>query len=220
MATGELTRMKIVAYENPDFSRQIGQYDVLVNPENYNQKLEQQYTSNSTTNGSSAPNIKFKGSSAQIFDLLLFFDGTGIISNKRVDDQIKEVKELTYRFNGNIHEPNYIRIYWGTQSLFQGRLKSWKTNYTMLDMDGTPLRAEVTAVFVSSVSVKKKTLEEQRNSSDLTHIRIVKSGDNLPLMCYRIYGDSSYYLKVARHNKLQNFRKIEPGDEIIFPPVI
>jgi len=217
---GELTKMKIVAYKDPDFSSQLGDYDVLVNPENYKQKNEQQYSTNDTTIGSSVQTSKYKGGGSGLFDIVLFFDGTGIISKNKVDDQIKEVRELVYQYNGNIHEPNYLRVYWGTQSLFQGRLKSWYVSYTMLDMDGSPLRAEVSLVLVASVSAKKKALEEKKNSSDLTHKRIVLDGDNLPLMCYRIYGDSSYYIKVARHNNLTNFRAIKPGDVIIFPPVI
>lgn len=217
---GELTKMKIVAYKDPDFSSQLGDYDVLVNPENYKQKNEQQYSTNDTTIGSSVQTSKYKGGGTGLFDIVLFFDGTGIISKSKVDDQIKEVKDLVYRYNGDIHEPNYLRVYWGTQSLFQGRLKSWNVSYTMLDMDGSPLRAEVSLVLVSSVSAKKKALEEKKNSSDLTHIRTVLDGDNLPLMCYRIYGDSSYYIKVARHNELTNFRAIKPGDVIIFPPII
>jgi len=217
---GELTKMKIVAYKDPDFSSRLGEYDVLVNPENYKLKNEQQYSTNDTTIGSSVQTSKYKGGGTGLFDLVLFFDGTGIISKSKVDDQIKEVKNLVYQYNGDIHEPNYLRVYWGTQSLFQGRLKSWNVSYSMLDMDGSPLRAEVSLVLVASVSAKKKALEEKKNSSDLTHIRHVSAGDNLPLMCYRIYGDSSYYIKVAQYNNLTNFRSIKPGDEIIFPPVI
>jgi len=217
---GELTKMKIVAYKDPDYSSKVGEYDVLVNPENYKVKNEQQYSTTDTTIGSSAQTAKYKGSGSGLFELILFFDGTGVISKEKVDDQIKEVKDLIYQYNGDIHEPNYLRVYWGTQSLFQGRLKTWNVNYTMLDMDGSPLRAEVTATLVSSVSAKKKALEDKKNSSDLTHVRTVLDGDNLPLMCFRIYGDSSYYIKVAKHNNLINFRAIQPGDIITFPPVI
>jgi len=217
---GELTKMKIVAFKDPDYSSQVGEYDVLVNPENYKQKNEQQYSTSDTTNGSSAQTAKYKGGGSGMFELILFFDGTGIISKSKVDDQIKDIKDLIYKYNGDIHEPNYLRVYWGTQSLFQGRLKSWNVNYTMLDMDGSPLRAEATAVLIASVSAKKKALEEKKNSSDLTHVRTVLDGDNLPLMCYRIYGDSSFYIKVAQHNGITNFRSIKPGDVIIFPPVI
>lgn len=215
-----LTKMKIVAYKDPDFTSQLGEYKLLVNPENYKQKSEQQYSTAETTNGSSAQTVKYKGSGTGLFELMLFFDGTGILDKTKVDDQINEVKDLVYKFNGDSHEPNYLRVYWGTQSLFQGRLKSWDVNYTMLDMDGTPLRAEVTAVLVASISAKKKALEERKNSADLTHVRTVYDGDNLPLMCYRIYGDSKYYIKVAQHNELTNFRDIKPGDIISFPPVI
>lgn len=217
---GELTKMKIVAFKDPDFSSKLGEYDVLVNPENYKQKNEQQYSTTDTTNGSSAQTAKYKGGGSGLFEIVLFFDGTGVITKDKVADQVKKVKDLIYKYNGDIHEPNYLRVYWGTQSLFQGRLKSWNVNYTMLDMDGSPLRAEATAVLIASVSAKKKALEEKKNSSDLTHVRTVLDGDNLPLMCYRIYGDSSYYIKVAQHNNITNFRAIKPGDVITFPPVI
>lgn len=217
---GELTKMKIVAYKDPDFSSLLGEYNLLVNPENYKVRDEQQYAVSDTVNGSSAQTVKYRGGAAGLFELALFFDGTGVITDEKVDDQIKKVKDLIYTYNGDIHEPNYLKVYWGTQSLFQGRLKSWNVNYTMLDMDGTPLRAEATIVIIASISAKKKALEEKKNSADLTHVRTVLAGDNLPLMCYRIYGDSSYYIKVAQHNELTNFRDLKPGDKIVFPPVI
>lgn len=217
---GELTKMKIVAYKDPDFSSQLGEYNLLVNPENYKVRDEQQYAVSDTVNGSSAQTVKYKGGAAGLFEITLFFDGTGVVTDEKVDDQIKKVKDLIYSYNGDIHEPNYLKVYWGTQSLFQGRLKSWNRNYTMLDMDGTPLRAEATVIIIASVSAKKKALEEKKNSADLTHVRTVLAGDNLPLMCYRIYGDSSYYIKVAQHNELMHFRDLKPGDKIVFPPVI
>lgn len=45
----------------------------------------------------------------------------------------------------------------------------------------------------------------------MTHIRVVAAGDNLPLMCERIYGDSRHYLWVADHNRLTDFRNLRPG---------
>lgn len=164
---GKLTKMKIVAFRNPDFTNNSkeGEYDVLVNPENYKVKNEQYSSSN--TIGSSTKTEKYKGGGPWSFEIKLFFDGTGIISNEKVDKQIKQLKDLVYRFYGDIHEPNFIRVYWGTQSLFQGRLKNWNVNYTMLNADGTPLRAEVMIGLVKSLSAKRKALEEKKNSADL-----------------------------------------------------
>jgi len=38
-------------------------------------------------------------------------------------------------------------------------------------------------------------------------------------MSFKIYGDSKYYLEVARANKLINFRKLKIGQKIFFPPL-
>ena len=123
----KLTKMKIAAFKNPYFSGMVGEYDVLVNKENYNHN----------DSGS--------------FEMVLFFDGTGIVSNEKVIKQIKKLEELLYTYNGSIHEPNYLQVHCGAQSLFEGRLKSWSVNHTMLHMDGSPLRAEVKATLVNSI---------------------------------------------------------------------
>jgi nucleoid-associated protein YgaU len=53
----------------------------------------------------------------------------------------------------------------------------------------------------------------------LTHSRIVKSGDTLPLLSKEIYGNSAYYLQLAQANNLDDFRNLQPGQEIFFPPL-
>jgi nucleoid-associated protein YgaU len=62
--------------------------------------------------------------------------------------------------------------------------------------------------------------EADNNSPDLTHARIVKLGDNLPLMVANIYlHPTTYYLQVAEANDLNNFRRLRTGQQLIFPPV-
>ena len=220
MADGKINKIKLIAYKDPDFKDKLGDYEVLVNPEKTVKKGSVNYSTNTSPVGSSTDTVKFKGGGSEKYEFNFFFDSTGIFSTRKVDDQVNELKNLMYTYNGDIHEPNYIKIFWGTQIEFQGRLNSFEQVNTMMDTDGTPLRAEIKAVFIYSVSPVKKALEEGKNSSDLTHIRTVAAGDNLPLMCYRIYGDSSFYIKVAQFNKLNDFRDIKPGDQIIFLPVI
>ena len=217
---GKLSKMKIVAFSDPDYFDQVGSYDVLVNPENVKDKKEQEYTNSNPTNGSSAQTVKYKGAGESHFDVKLFFDGTGIISKEPVESQVKKIKDIAYSYNGKIHEPNYIKVYWGTQFLFQGRLTKWDIDHTMIDLDGSPKRSELTLTLVASESAQKKALEERRTSSDLTHLRMVHDGDTLPLMCHRIYGDSKYYIRVAKENNLSSVSKLTPGDMISFPAVI
>ena len=59
----------------------------------------------------------------------------------------------------------------------------------------------------------------QDQSPDLTQVRIAKAGDNLPLLCYQIYGDPGYYLEVAQANQIDAFRLLEPGMTVVFPPL-
>jgi nucleoid-associated protein YgaU len=73
--------------------------------------------------------------------------------------------------------------------------------------------------FKENIDFKTKLRLAQSSSPDLTHVRTVRSGDTLPLMAYRIYGDSSHYAMVARANNLSRLDAIRPGDELYFPPL-
>jgi nucleoid-associated protein YgaU len=53
----------------------------------------------------------------------------------------------------------------------------------------------------------------------MTHVRLVKEGDTLPALTREIYGDYRYYLEVARVNQLDDFRSLEPGTRLFFPPL-
>jgi nucleoid-associated protein YgaU len=57
------------------------------------------------------------------------------------------------------------------------------------------------------------------SSPDLTHSVNVKDGDILPLMTHKIYKNQHYYLQVAKVNKLKNFRRLNAGTTLTFPPI-
>jgi nucleoid-associated protein YgaU len=120
--------------------------------------------------------------------------------------------------DGSIHEPKFLKIEWGTL-IFKCRLKSVNISYTLFDKAGKPLRAELDTTFVSDLKDSERVKAENKTSPDLTHKRIVRAHDTLPLMCKEIYGTEGYYLQVARANKLDNFRNLQLGQELFFPPV-
>ena len=92
-------------------------------------------------------------------------------------------------------------------------------NLKLFKPDGTPIRAIATVKFKSSIEEQKRAAKENKSSPDLTHSRVVKQGDTLPLMCYSIYGDPKYYLQVAQVNGIGNFRQLIPGTSLFFPPI-
>jgi len=234
--SGELIKLKINAYRDAEFTDKVdeGEFKTLLNPENYTlkYKIEQQESQASGTS-SSAP--KFNKSLPEDLDLEFVFDRTGVITdygatNKSSDDKtykdegggiisdLEKFKKVIFDFNGENHQPNYLIISWGTL-LFKGILTEMDITFKLFKADGTPLRAVAKAKFKSFVNDELRAAQENRSSPDLTHIQIVKEGDTLPLMTFRIYGDSKYYLEVAKANKITNFRKLKVGQRISFPPI-
>ena len=217
---GELKKLKIEAYTNLDYSSKAddGEFYVLFNPNTYKQKYEVEYEAvqGQGTTGSAQ---KFGKIKPQEYSFEFLFDGTGVSSEKiDVADEIERFLVITGKNNGDIHRPHYLLISWGSL-ISKCVLKSAEITYNLFKPDGFPLRAKVNATFAENIDDALRVASEGNNSPDLTHSRMVKEGDTLPLMTYRIYGDSKYYLEVARVNQLKNFRKLEVGQTIYFPPL-
>lgn len=157
--------------------------------------------------------------SGDLFVINILLDGTGILSIEPIESQIERLRQLVYNYNGEIHEPNYLRFRGDSQTIFEGQIKIWNIHHILFCTDKKPLRTELTLHCESSKNTKKKTLEDGSRFQDLTHKRKAQKGDTLQLMCYRNYGDVSYYLGVAKYNRLKDLINVEPGQEIIFPPM-
>lgn len=158
--------------------------------------------------------------------LQLVIDGTGVhqfgaealLAPVKVKKQIAAFEALCLRMNGDIHQPNFLVVRWGEFS-FPGRLKSLTINHTLFDESGDPLRAELSVSFIEDRGTETVARAAAKSSPDLSHVRVVQAGDTLPLLCQSIYGSPMHYLLVARHNGLDDFRMLEPGQVLRFPPL-
>jgi hypothetical protein len=201
-------------------------FRVMFNPESYSQSYENVFNALQGINTSSNK-ARYSLSKPSDLKLKLIFDGSGVTeyglskllgAGKPVPKMVQEFLESTAEMDGNIHEPHYLTIAWGDLN-FKCRLKTVTVNYTLFDNSGIPLRAELDTAFVADIDDKTRLKKENKNSPDLTHWRIVKAHDTLPLMCEQIYGSADYVIKVARANKLNDFRNLVPGQQLFFPPI-
>ncbi|WP_217642860.1 CIS tube protein [Draconibacterium orientale] len=227
--------MQIKAYSDEMFRTEVanGEFRTLLNPEKYNLKYKvEQNTRQGAGTSSSAP--RYNRTPPEDLQLEFIFDRSGVLINYGgpgdfdnklnvdegvgIDDDIKLFKRVVFDYNGDEHRPNYLVISWGTL-LFKGVLTELDITYKMFKADGTPLRATATAKFKGLIEDNLRVAKENNSSPDLTHVRIVNEGDTLPLMTHRIYGDSKYYLEVAKANNITNFRKLKTGQKIFFPPI-
>jgi nucleoid-associated protein YgaU len=217
---GELKKLTIEPYTQIDYSSKAdcGDFVAMFNPSSYRHKYEVEYqpVQGQGTTGSAQ---KFGKIKPQEYTFEFLIDGTGVSSEKKeVADEIEHFLIVTGKNNGDIHRPHYLKISWGSL-ISKCVLKSAEITYNLFRADGKPLRARINATFAENIDDALRVAEEGNNSPDLTHSRVVKDGDTLPLMSWRIYGKPDYYLEVARANNLANFRQLTVGQTLYFPPL-
>ena len=226
--SGKLEKMLILAFsdsvkaENGGLLDADESFEALINPESYTLDYKLKFSESGQGQGSSGQQLKYEYTEPEEISFEFLFDNTGIIDGKPRDsiaDDIKKFKDVLIGYKGDAHEPRHFKLVWGENSIFKGRVVELGITYKLFKPDGTPIRALATVKFKSSIEEQIRAAQENKSSPDLTHIRKVKTGDTLPLMCYRIYGDPRYYLAVARFNRLDNFRQLVPGRELVFPPL-
>lgn len=193
-------------------------FEVMLNPSSYSHTYSIGYNKKEAM-GQLGSDAKFSGIKPENVKFDLVLDGTGVVeADDDVKTQVKQLSDIVYAYDGSEHEPNYVRLLWGSM-IFFGRLESMSVEYTLFKPSGEPLRAKVQLAFTGFMSKEEEALRANRSSPDLSHIIELKAGDNLPMLCYRVYKDSSYYLDVARVNGITNFRDIRPGTKLHFPPL-
>jgi len=223
MASGQLEKVRILAYNNPDYgdAHQVGEpFVALVNPESYTLDYKVEFN-DAQAPGTSATQQRFTAKRPDELGFEFLFDSTGILDGRpRTDihDELEKLKAMLLGYDSESHEPKHFKLVWG-KLIFKGRCNALTVTYKLFNPDGRPIRATAKATFKGSVDEPLRVAQEAPASADLTHRRTVAEGDTLPLMCYRIYGDARHYIGVARANGLQNFRALQPGQELFFPPL-
>ena len=218
-ATGELKKMSIEAYRDPQLSGSpVKTFTVMFNPNTYSQKYDIEYEERQGQGDTGSPQV-FKQIKPQDYSFEFVFDGTGTAAEKvDVGKTVDEFLVVAAKQDGEIHRPMYLKLSWGAL-LVICVLKSAEVTYTLFKSDGLPLRAKVKATFAEYKDDERRVAEERRSSPDLTHVHEVKAGEHLSLLAHRFYGDASRYFQVARFNNLSHYRRLEVGQKLAFPPI-
>ena len=216
--SGKREKMVIEAYEKPDFTSKVSDYTFQLNPESYDRSVVQGVKEDTQrlSSGESAP--ANKAADQECLTLTFYIDSTGVVPGcTDVLANIASLRKLGLDVNGTIHRSNYLKVRWGADFLFCCVMVDLKTDFMLFKPDGTPVRAKLIAKFKQFTDPATKAKENNNSSPDLTHIKTVVDGDNLPMLCYKVYGDSRYYIQVAEYNGLIDFNTLVPNQRIIFP---
>ncbi len=235
--TGKLEKMIIMGFKD-DKEAESGTrsmventdnfFEAYINPESYKLDYKVKYDCSTAAAGSDGKQQRFYSIAPDELNFSFLFDDTGIIDgdlrnilkkpNSGVFEEVKKFRELLVKYSGDSHQPKSLVLVWGNL-IFRGRVVALSIDYKLFNSNGEPIRAVANVKFVGSIEENKGEAKKKKSSPDLTHILQVKAGDTLPLMCKKVYGDPKYYLQVADVNGLGNFRRLEPGMELVFPPI-
>lgn len=230
---GKHEKLKIQSYADKGFTTRVGTaFEVTINPETYTTRHRIEFCDTQAP-GTSMPILKFNKIAAQEINFDFLFDSTGVIKDatvlsvavanpfakpKSVADEIDAFRKNIIEYRKDIHRPYFLKIHWGTL-LFKCVLTSMDIEYKLFKSDGTPIRALARCAFKGTIEEDLRKALENKQSPDVTHERLIKEGDRLSLMTYKIYNQQNYLLPVAAFNQLDGFRNMRPGTKIYFPPV-
>lgn len=244
--TGQLEKMTIYAFEDAKLQKQKGKpFVVMFNPTTFSVNHTHSYDQYPPKPGPGESDQKEKHRNPRTLSLELFFDGTRVsplvgkskdletltskdtisdssglagTSDDLVDRSVELFLKTTHEYDKNMHRTPYLVFVWGT-FIFPGVLESANVTHSLFTSSGKSLRAKV------SLSVKEHITEEKLNrllnqkSPDLTQSRTIISGDTLPNLAKAIYGDEKLYIELAKANKLNNYRHLKSGSQLVFPPI-
>lgn len=215
-------KLTVYAFADKRLEQPTGDIVLPINPEQYEQTFKVEYDVE-PAQGAQGVEGRFKSSAPEELRLDFVFDGTGTVhgyaqAGQTVPQQIEAFRAVVYNLDGEIHQPRYLKLIW-KDFRFDCVLTELKISFTLFDSNGMPLRAKLGCTFLNYRETERRVREENKSSPDLTHTRVIEEGTNLPLLTYRIYGATDYYLEVALANDLTNLRRLPAGATLVFPPL-
>ncbi len=223
----KLEKLTIEAHLDFDRKRSAGApFKAMFNPETLSREYGFSYRAPPGVNKvPQSPEIAY--SPPGILKIKLLLDGSGVtdmgVQNilappKTVDEQIKEFLALTYETKGESHRPNFLSLRYGGFE-FHGRLGKVTVTHQAFDRQGKTMRAELDLELISDDAIPEKLRKTHYTSPDVSHTLTVRAGDTLPLMTEQVYESDRHHIAVARWNGLDHLRSVDPGMNLLFPPL-
>jgi LysM repeat protein len=188
------------------------QFEVMFNPEEYSLNKENTFASQAIP-GLSSPILQFVHGNLRTLDMELFFDTTETRTDVRAETQ--KVVDLL-KIDPDLHAPPVLQVAWGSLQLRCVLARANQKFLKFLD-DGRPTRARVTVSFSEFIDPEREAKEVNRQTADFTKAYTVQRGDTLSGIATRFYDDPTLWRPIAIANRIDDPRRIAPGDQLHVP---
>ena len=220
-----MDNLEIFSFEDAARSetQAIGSYKALVNPLAVKIYNRNRYGKQYPLNGSNLLSA-FSCGGANYMAITLILDGTGVLASENnnsihVVTQLAELMKNTMNYVGNIHQPPYLKVVWGTMPIFYGRAEKCDVDYKTINSEGVAVRAEVELLLLEDIDTAYHKRMANDSSPDLFHVHLVADQDTLPRLSYLYYHSVNYSRKIARFNNLNNLYELKTGSSLMIPPL-
>jgi hypothetical protein len=120
--------------------------------------------------------------------------------------------------DSDLHAPPVCQFIWGSY-IFPCIIERISKRFTMFLPDGIPARATLNVTLREYKEYETQLQEAARQSADRTKTWRVKEGESLQSIAAKEYGDPAAWRTIAEENGIDNPRIIEPGTELVIPPL-
>lgn len=211
-------------------------FEVQINPETISRSFSIKYNE-PDTKGTPGTELQFDKVNPEELELRFILDGTGVVAASSMPSadlvgsvmnalpaaayvpvRVAQLQAAVYDFKDESHRTPFLLVQYG-KLVFMGLLLNMDINYNLFSPDGIPLRAEITLKLKAHTPFKESMALLSLLSPDLSRHHLVVAGENILRICDDVYDDEKYYLEVAKANNLTNFRNVQPGTQLILPPI-
>lgn len=133
-------------------------------------------------------------------------------SVREYTDRVRELMEI----DPDLKRPPRCKLSWGEfGTIIVGYLVELKELFTLFLPDGTPVRATLTCTFEEDDPQTES--KSGTKAIDDDPVRIVRRGETLSSIAYQEYNDPSLWREIARANRIDNPRSLQPGQVLNIP---
>ncbi|HEY5835590.1 peptidase M23 [Streptomyces sp.] len=162
---------------------------------------------------------EFKGPEPSKLTLEMFFDATALQDHKVVasveqlfaccvpTDQTHQKKKGT---------PPFVIFHWGGLTGFVGFVSQVQAKYTLFTAGGLPIRA-VCQVTLEELAAGLPGQNPTSGALSARRVHHVVTGDTLPLLAFREYGDPAAWRAIAEANDIDDPMRLTPGRTLLLP---
>lgn len=198
-------------------------FEVMFNPEQYTVNRDNNFAQVAIP-GRRAPVLQFVHGNAQTLDMELLLDSVEehVQGTQRPNAAGTDVRRVVRSITGLLdidpttHAPPILLFGWATFS-FTCVLSKATQQYVMFRPDGTPVRAKVQVTFTEFTNAEMEAKEIKRETADYSRVHVVREGDSLPALAYRLLGTVAAWRPIALANGLDDPDALEPGTKLVIP---